>query len=86
MRASHPSSPVAGPRKSVRPWIFAAALILTLLTAAPAAAYIDPGTGSYIVQAVVAAIAGGMFAIKMYWQRLKGLFVRNSSDGSSEAD
>lgn len=37
-------------------------------------AYIDPGTGSFVVQALVAAAAGIAVALKVYWQRLKGLF------------
>lgn len=34
---------------------------------APAYAYLDPGTGTMIVQAVVAGIAGALVTIKIYW-------------------
>jgi len=34
-------------------------------------AYIDPGTGSYIIQIVIAGLVGGLFAIKMFWIRIK---------------
>jgi hypothetical protein len=41
-------------------------------------AYLDPGTGSYILQMAVAAVLGSLFAIKMFWKRIiafiKGLF------------
>src|SRR3989344_3697752 len=37
-------------------------------------AYIDPGTGSLIVQAVLATIFGASFAIKVYWNKLKSSF------------
>lgn len=44
----------------------------------PAWAYIDPGTGSYVIQIVIAAVVGGAFAIKAFWQKiitiLKNLF------------
>jgi len=44
----------------------------------PSFAYLDPGTGSYILQMVVAAVLGSLFAIKMFWKRIvafvKGLF------------
>jgi hypothetical protein len=34
-------------------------------------AYMDPGTGSYILQLVIAALLGVSFAIKMFWLRIK---------------
>ena len=34
-------------------------------------AYIDPGSGSYVVQVVLAAILGGLFAVKIYWNKIK---------------
>jgi hypothetical protein len=37
-------------------------------------AYIDPGTGSLIIQALIAGIAGGLFAIKMFWRQIKLFF------------
>ena len=37
-------------------------------------AYIDPGTGSIIVQAVVAAVAGTAIAAKVYWHRILNFF------------
>jgi hypothetical protein len=40
-------------------------------------AYIDPGTGSIILQALVAAVAGIAIAARLYWQRvLKFLGIR----------
>ena len=40
----------------------------------PAFAYLDPGTGSYIFQVLVATLIGGLFTIKMYWQKIKDFF------------
>lgn len=34
-------------------------------------AYLDPGTGSYIFQVMIALIIGGLFAIKLYWAKIK---------------
>jgi len=34
-------------------------------------AYIDPGSGSYVVQVVLATILGGLFAVKIYWNKIK---------------
>ena len=41
-------------------------------------AYLDPGTGSLIIQAVVAVLAGAAVAITSYWQKIKKFFGRNS--------
>lgn len=35
-------------------------------------AYLDPGTGSFILQALIGVILGGLLTLKMYWRRLKG--------------
>lgn len=40
----------------------------------PAYAYLDPGTGSIILQGLLAAIAGATAALGVYWQRIKCLF------------
>ncbi|MCH7937535.1 MAG: hypothetical protein IH994_10680 [Proteobacteria bacterium] len=57
------------------------------LWAAPAQAYIDPGSGSMFLQLLVAAIAGGLWTLKAYWQRLKVFFtrVRPSEEDGGEA-
>ncbi|OGG69222.1 hypothetical protein A3F27_01615 [Candidatus Kaiserbacteria bacterium RIFCSPHIGHO2_12_FULL_53_13] len=52
-------------------------------------AYIDPGTGSLIVQAVLATIFGASFAIKVYWNKLKSFLGFRSpeqpKDGEKES-
>ena len=35
-------------------------------------AYLDPGTGSIIIQSIVAGMLGIAVAIKMFWQRIIG--------------
>ncbi len=40
--------------------------------APPVFAYLDPGTGSYAVQLLLAGFFGGMFALKQSWADLKG--------------
>ncbi len=37
-------------------------------------AYLDPGTGSYILQVIIAALLGVAFTIKIYWKKLKSFF------------
>jgi hypothetical protein len=43
--------------------------------------YIDPGSGSYLVQVVLAAALGAAFWIKMSWYRIKSFFGGNKSNG-----
>jgi len=49
-----------------------------LLAAPSAQAYLDPGTGSLIVQGAIAAVAGVLVAGKLYWTRIKAWFQRSS--------
>ncbi|MGI9332090.1 MAG: hypothetical protein ACR2RL_02935 [Gammaproteobacteria bacterium] len=42
--------------------------------ASPAHAYLDPGTGSIILQGLIAVIAGAAVAGKLYWSRLVAFF------------
>jgi hypothetical protein len=36
--------------------------------------YIDPGSGSYLVQVIIAAILGGAFWIKKFWRKIRSFF------------
>jgi hypothetical protein len=48
-------------------------------------AYLDPGTGSYLFQLAIAAILGGLYAIKVFWKNIKTFFTNIfSSEGKSE--
>jgi hypothetical protein len=49
-------------------------------------AYLDPGTGSYILQVVMAVFLGAIFTIKVYWQKILGLFRKNNSLKQSQND
>lgn len=42
----------------------------------PAYAYLDPGTGSYIFQIIIAGVLGIAFLIKVYWSKIKTLFFK----------
>jgi len=48
-----------------------AVLFVALSYSRPAFAYLDPGTGSLILQMLIAGIIGAMYTIKLYWYRLK---------------
>lgn len=56
----------------------------SLCYAAPAFAYLDPGTGSIILQGLIASVAGLMVVGRLYWQRLKQFFSNLTSGGKNE--
>ena len=39
-------------------------------------AYLDPGTGSMIIQGIVGVIAGAAVVGRLYWEKIKGFFPR----------
>ena len=43
-------------------------------------AYLDPGSGSYLLQLLVAAVLGAALAVRLYWGRIKSIFTRKSPD------
>ncbi len=57
--------------------LYVASLVLVSAIAAPSAdAYIDPGSGSYIVQILIGAAAGAGLAIATFWRRIRAFFSR----------
>jgi hypothetical protein len=51
-------------------------------------AYIDPGTGSFLVQALVAAVAGIAVTLRMYWSKIRSIFggTTVAAEGEDAAD
>ena len=46
-------------------------------------AYLDPGTGSMIVQSVLAVFVGALAVGRLYWSRLKGFILRRDDRKNS---
>jgi len=42
-------------------------------------AYLDPGSGSFILQLLLAALVGSLFILKTYWKRIISFFRKRSS-------
>ncbi len=40
-------------------------------------AYLDPGTGSMLLQGLIAGIAGGLVVLRLYWGKVKDFFSFN---------
>ena len=47
-------------------------------------AYIDPGTGSYVLQLALAGLLGAGYAIRRFWGRIVALFGRSSAPLADE--
>jgi hypothetical protein len=39
--------------------------------------YIDPGTGSLVIQILIASFLGALFTIKLFWTKVKAFFLRH---------
>jgi hypothetical protein len=48
-------------------------------------AYVDPGSGSFILQALVAALAGAAVVINAYWRKIKQLLGIGTPDQDDPA-
>jgi hypothetical protein len=48
--------------------------------------YIDPGSGSYLVQAIIAGILGALFYFKTIWLKVKSVFTRKKEEATAEND
>ena len=59
-------------RKKIKTIIFV--IIFNCVFWTNAYAYIDPGSGSIILQAIIAALAGAGTAISIYWKKVKLFF------------
>ena len=51
----------------------------------PAHAYLDPGTGSILLQGLLAVIAGAAVTLKLYWARVKDFFGRHKAEAGAQS-
>lgn len=42
-----------------------------IIATEPSYAYLDPGTGSILLQGLIAGIAGGLMVLRLYWAKVK---------------
>jgi hypothetical protein len=49
-------------------------------------AYLDPGTGSLLIQLLLAGLLGVGVAIKIFWKNIKGFFGIDDSEVLDESD
>lgn len=49
-------------------------------------AYLDPGSGSFLLQLLVAGILGGLFAMRAFWGRLRDKITGKKDSDQDEVD
>ncbi len=68
--------------------VYLIAIVLLIVFSAPAHAYVDPGSGSYMLQMSLAGLLAVVFSIKLAWQRIRefavGLFTGSSSERGAQ--
>ena len=63
--------------------VFPLMVLLIVLSYQPAYAYLDPATGSYILQLVLAGLLGAALAVKIFWGNLKSQTGQSGPMGGS---
>jgi hypothetical protein len=73
--ASETETELKESKMHVSRWMFPALMLLCvcLIPFRQAHAYVDPGTGNYLLQLFVAGLFGALFALKIFWTKLKGV-------------
>ncbi len=64
--------------------VLVSALAVTLASTGPAAAYIDPGTGSMLLQMAGAGIAGAIFYFRELRMKLLSMFSRRGTPAAED--
>ncbi|HUP14210.1 MAG TPA: hypothetical protein VM187_18440 [Niastella sp.] len=48
--------------------------------------YVDPGSGSYLIQMIIAAILGALFYFKNVWWKIKAFFWKSKKEDAEGED
>jgi hypothetical protein len=72
------------PNRPTLPAIAVAVLISPILLQL-AYGYLDPGTGSYILQLLLGGLLGGLFAIGLFWKKVIAFIKRMFSPRKRDA-
>jgi len=59
-------------------------LAVIIFYSMPAYAYLDPGTGSFVIQILIGAVLSTFFAVKMFWKKITA-FVRRFFNAGAES-
>ncbi len=48
--------------------------------------YLDPGSGSFLIQLLLAVILGAGVAVRLYWSKIKSLFIKKDAPSEAAAE
>lgn len=48
--------------------------------------YLDPGSGSYLLQLLIGGLLGALFLLRAYWGRVKGFFIKRFTSGKAPSE
>lgn len=68
------------------PKIYVVTFLLFILVVPSVQAYLDPGTGSFILQTLIAGFFGAIFVLKSYWASIKNWLTGSDSRPENSAD
>ena len=57
---------------------------IAIVSSKEAFAYLDPGSGSYMIQILIGLFLGGFFTLKLYWRRLRAFFSKDKQSEETE--
>ncbi len=78
------AQPYGNNMKSTNKLIFGLVLLGAVGITSPAYAYLDPGTGSMLVQMLLGGVAGALVIGKLYWHRVTAFFGRRPQENSRQ--
>ena len=65
-------------------YFYAVVLAIWLMLEIPVEAYLDPGSGSMLLQILLGGFAGIAVIVKLYWHRVTSLFNRKGAPKDSD--
>ena len=72
------------PAAILRPGLAGFLLVVAFFTPAQAHAYLDPATGSIVLQMLMGGVAGAALLVKVGWRRFLGIFGRGQQSTSED--
>ncbi len=63
-----------------------AAAVSAAFYANSAYAYLDPGTGSILLQGLIATVAAGLVTGRLWWHKVKSIFVKTPEPEKDEEE
>ena len=66
-------------------WAVVVLMLVGIMPTGVTQAYLDPGSGSLLIQIIIAGILGLLVAIKLYWSRIVAFFTGRTPPQETES-